>query len=288
MKLTNLNLRKEWIAVIAIYSGYLLYYIGRRYIEGYYETLGVPANLLQFSFQDYVYQGALPIQLFMATAFILLLIGLIRFYQMKVIVRKKQVKRVSVWRRLWKILKNPRKRENALTIAFVTYEYIVGGAGLFCACLLWFFKPPEMVLATITIIFIVFIGGMGLMAMWLDKLVISFFRKNKFLATAFFIITVLVLIAIPHLGGYSMGINASTLDIRQNNLAQNFKYIELVASQPVTEHFSWNKAEDGLYHTTSTQYFILNNTESLFIIPGDNTDSIVVIPKDSIISFTIK
>jgi len=275
------------VAGVLIYLGYLLYYIGRRYIEGYYQTLGIPASLLQFSFQDYVYEGAHPFLFSAAIAFVLLLIGLIRFYQMKVIEEKIEQKGTSVWRRLWETLKNRRKRENCFTIAFFTYEYVISGGWLFYVCLLWLFGPPELTLATMTIILIVLIGGMGIIAMWLDELVVSFFRKNKFLTKVFFVITVLVLIVIPHLGGYSMGIFASTLHTSQDNLARNFKHIELVASQPANEHFSWNKAEDGLYHTTSTQYFILNNTESLFIIPSSN-NCIVVVPKDSIVSFTIK
>ena len=50
------NLLKLIGSLIPIFGGFL-YYIGRRFAESYYETLGVPPEALNFSVVDYIFKS---------------------------------------------------------------------------------------------------------------------------------------------------------------------------------------------------------------------------------------
>ena len=43
-------------SLIPIFGGFL-YYVGRRFTESYYETLGVPHEALNFSVADYLFKS---------------------------------------------------------------------------------------------------------------------------------------------------------------------------------------------------------------------------------------
>ena len=59
--------------------GALMYFVGRIYIERYYDTMGVPSDILGFGTTDYVFEGAHPWRIIIVLIFTLLGVLLFRF-----------------------------------------------------------------------------------------------------------------------------------------------------------------------------------------------------------------
>ncbi|MFC2016101.1 hypothetical protein ACFLUF_00110 [Chloroflexota bacterium] len=296
MKLFDLNLRRTEISIILVYFGYLLYYVGRRYIEGYYEVLGIPTYLLQFQFHDYIYAGAHPIQLIIAVAFILLLVGLFRFRSIEIVENNDKEQNISFWRKLWNTLRKRQSRENLFTLIFFLYEFPLGTLALLYIVFLWMLTsprspepyPPQIGIAYATIIFVLLTAGMGIIAIWVDRFIVSYIRKHKFLTNYFYFATIIILIVMPHFGAFSWGILTGGFNIGTTTIESHFNRIEIISLEPINQELDWEKEENGLYNIASQQYLIFESKDFLFVKPQNDVLKTISIPKSQIISFTLK
>ncbi|GEM_PF-4455082 len=296
MKLFNLNLKRTDIAILLAYFGYLLYYIGRRYIEGYYDVLGIPSSSLQLEFHDYIYWGAHPIQFLLAIAFVFLLIGLYRFANTKAIETDgfNDLKKVSFWRALSGALKQKESRKNILTVVFFLYEFGFGTVGLIYIVFLWELSPPkssppfppQTAIAITTIMLVFLTAGFGIIAMWFDKIVLSFIRAVRFFTNYFYVATIIVLVVMPHYGAFSWGVYTGGLGISPRSISSHFNHIDIIYSKPLANGLD-EAVSSASSNTSDDKYLIFENKDFLFVKSRNNLLKTITIPKTQVISFTL-
>ena len=162
------------ISSYLLYAIYLISYMGRRFMEGYYSSLGIPTSLVHYSPEDTFYYGIFPPMFFMFLAFMLLALGVLRFINLP----SKQTpsfrrEKIPFFKKIWRFIKSRRKTETAFAVFLFIY---------FCVSyipLLFFDFSNPMAEAFITLMMLLMTAGAGVWLIWYTGDVIIFLKEHR-------------------------------------------------------------------------------------------------------------
>lgn len=258
--------------------GYLLYFVGRRYIEGYYNALGLPSSGLRFETTDYLYQS---IQLLLLITIIVVLAFGIKISRLIPFFFTRPVNREAIPHSIHN------KDKRGIYYAFFIF------AGYFTALILFgfsytmgFVNQNSAAFALVSLILTIAAGGAGLIAVF-DKKFMDFVLQSFRIKQIFITLSVLGIIFFPYFGSYGWGAYKGFLDIAPTRISQVFPTVELSSNYQLSTSLNWQKSSDNVYHTTDKLYLLLENNEMLYIRPMENESVPIAIPINALISFTI-
>jgi hypothetical protein len=267
--------------------GALLYFVGRRYTEGYLNTIGVPPHLLNYGVADYMFQGAQPWRLLIVLIFVFLGFLLYRF----------GMPESSPWGGGFKIeLKRMWHQAKTLT---VSGEIKVGGIFMlffmlgyypFIVVLLilfaiGFFGPNNLALQLVLLFLSAIAVGFAILILT-DRNSTSIMKSSSVLAWSFFVTALVVFFIFPYIVAGSYGVVSGVLDTGPNNLGRSFQEVQLTAEKPIAG-FEWEQQDNGLWRTKDKLYVLASSNENLFIRSEGNDTQTMVIPTDRILSFSL-
>jgi len=266
--------------------GYLLYFVGRRYLDGYYNALGLPSDSLHFETTDYLYQGIqLPLLVTIITffAFGMKILPIIIDCYTKSI--PKGTSDNSIWRKLIDSF-NGKEKNKVIVPFFITLcffiELIVLGV-LYSTGLI---DENSVAFAVVTLLLTIAVGGSGLLAVF-DKNFMELIFQSLWRVRIFTTLSLVVIILLPYLSSYAWGAYVGFLDVSPTKIDREFASVELSADKPVVEEFKWQMSSDNIYQTTDTLYLMIMNDELLYIRPTGNETKTIIVPITNLISFTV-
>lgn len=290
-------IRGRYFVGAASLFGALLYFVGRRYLEAYYLTTGIPPELLQFSIADYVYSGAHPFRLLVVILFTAIGIGLIRLASQKEF--DKPVSRVTGERRKAKTVREKgRQFLEALNKKLETgfFYYMLGLFILYCfilpilAGIEAFGGRPDfrgmLVLSYLSIVLILFTVVGAVITLFDRRALLRLSRHSKTRALVLWS-GALLFFFLPYLGAGAYGSFMGFQDISKHRISRVFDTVTLIANQPLNIMLDWERVTNDVYKTADKLYLLGVNSESLFIRLDNDHGETLIIPKARLSSFVI-
>jgi hypothetical protein len=260
------------VSLIPIFVG-LLYYIGRRFTESYYETLGVPHEALDFSVADYLFKSMQSWMFLIAVALTYLLFILWQSLFRKSesgleipsqVARKEEKSNIftSVYRLLVRAFK-PRKGDPQFLGLFYFF-YAIFGVALLIILILPAAEPnfPAEAVAEIGIL------AFAIVLAWLvmkDKPTINFIRARKRLMQLFIASAVFTIVVSMQLLPHGIGRFAGIIQANPGRIEQVFPSVTLFSNEALwSEDIDWIE-RDGIYESTDRLVLILQNNGGVFV-----------------------
>ncbi len=259
-------------SIIPIFGGFL-YYIGRRFTESYYETLGIPSEALNFSLADYLSRSMQSWMFLIAIALTYLL-----FIMWKSIIKKqetqletpthlnKKKERSNIFVTIGKGIKgifSPEKGDPKLMMIFL-FLY-----GIFAAVLLmvWILPTaePNFPAEAFSIIMILFLSIYQGWLILTDEPTIEFIRKRKrlkYILVGCVVFTVIISMQLlPHGIGRLVGI----MQTDPNSIEQKFPEITIYSDKPLCSgNITWD-LKNGIYESQDKFVLLLHNGYGIFV-----------------------
>jgi len=267
-----MNMDNRWpklglLISAATLFGALLYFVGRRYTDAYFSTVGIPSNLLRFEVADYMYQGAHPIEMLIALGFTVLGIGLLRF-----VTRQNNAAESKPYTRM--------------TTIFIVGYFVYFVFMLVILALLDIFGVRDVALTLAALVSSLFAAGWGIM-MFFDQNLLSRVKRSRRLSRLLVLGGALSVFLFPYLGAGAWGAYMGTYDTSPQRISQVFQTIVLTAKQPIIEELAWESQDEGIFQTKDRLYLLLSNNGRLFIRAEGWDDKLFVIYSDTLYSFTL-
>jgi len=275
--------------------GALLYFVGRRFVESYFATIGIPPAFLEFSVADYIYQGAHPIRLLIAVAFTSIGIGLFRFITSDHNSKETQpavnnehlTTSDGLRRRVYKFLQSLQSfMEQFMFIYTIVFFIIVAFILPILASIEIFGDRFNLALNFSIIIYLAVTVYWGIAIMF-DRKLVPRIKRHKKISKLFILGGLFVFFLLPYLGAGSYGVFMGIRDKSQQQLDSTFQTVTLTAQQPINETIVWSETDKGLYKTTDKLYLAYSSERFLFVISDRGVNEIIMISKDNLSSFTI-
>lgn len=270
------NLLKLVGSLIPIFGGFL-YYIGRRFAESYYETLGVPHEALNFSIADYIFKSIQSWLFFIAIALTCLVFILWHSVVKKPesileipsqVTKKKSKKKsksevlTNIGRIIIRVFR-PKKGDPQLLMLFFFFYSIFGLALL----LLWILPTAEPNFAAeafTEIMMLVFSIGLAFLIIT-DQPTMNFVRARKRLAQWFIASTVITIIVSMQLLPHGIGRFAGIIQTNPYRIEQSFPSIKIIADKALwSQDIEWVE-QGGVYETQDRLILILENNDGVFV-----------------------
>jgi len=256
--------------------GGLLYFIGRRYVETYYDTLGVPPDVLRLEVADYVFEGAQLVRLMLAVAFTILAIVLYRLFTSGTTNGTKDSKDP--------VAEKCRRRFRCFVICTGTIGF--GASSLGLAQRAW--PEGEANPVFVGVILLVLIAGaiVGVALFLKQELLgaVVFACRRKWCAIASLSA---VLVVMPYSGAGAMGVIIGTLDSDSSRIGHLFDSVVLTADRPAVQELSWKKVDEERFQTEDKLYLLLVNDGNLFFRAKGRGKRVFVVPTDQLSSYTL-
>jgi len=271
-----LDLLKLVGSVIPIFTGFL-YYIGRRFAESYYETLGVPNEALNLSVADYLFESIRSWMFLIAIALTCLVIILWQsvFKKPESILeipsqvtnkkaRKKSISKVltNIGRMVIRVFKPKKGDPQLLMLFFFFYSVLV-----LALLLLWILPtaepnfPAEAISETMMLVFSI---GLAFLIIT-DQPTMKFVRDRKRLAQWFVVSTIITIIISMQLLPHGIGRFAGIMDTNPYRIEQSFPSIKIIADKALwSQDIEWIE-QDGVYETHDKLILILENNDGVFV-----------------------
>ena len=267
-----LDLLKLVGSVIPIFTGFL-YYIGRRFTESYYETLGVPHEALNFSVADYLFKAMQSWMFLIAIA--LTCLAFILWYSLlrkpgfmaeapRQVAKKKSkcealtnIGRVIIGIFRW-------KKGDPLLLMLGYFFFSILAIALMVLWVLPTAEPNFVAEAVIEVIVLVFSIGLAFLIMT-DHPTINFIIARKGLAQSFIVCIVFALIVSMQLLPHGIGRFVGIIQSNPYRIERSFPSIEIIADKPLWgQDIEWVE-QDGTYETQDRLILILDNNDGLFV-----------------------
>jgi len=259
-------------SLIPIFGGFL-YYVGRRFTESYYETLGVPHEALNFSVADYLFKSMQSWVFLIAVALTCLLFILWKSVfkkpestlEIPSHAAKKEGKAkvlVIIGRGILRVFK-PEKGAPQLLGLFYFFYSIFGVA----LVLIWILPtaepnfPAEAFSETMMLVFSI---GFGWLIMT-DKPTINFVRARKRLGKLFIASIVFTVIISMQLLPHGIGRLAGIIQTSPYRVEQVYPSIKIISNKALlSPDIEWNE-QNGMYESEDSLVLILQNNEGVFV-----------------------
>lgn len=259
-------------SLIPIFGGFL-YYVGRRFTESYYETLGVPHEALDFSVADYLFKSIQSWVFLIAVALTYLLFVLWQSVfkkpestlEIPKQVAKKEGKSnvlINIGRMMLRVFK-PKKGDPQLLGLFYFF-YSIFTLALLIMWILPRAEPNFAVEAFSEIMMLVFSIGLGWLIMT-DKPTINFVRARRRLMQLFIASIVFTVIISMQLLPHGIGRFAGIVQTNPYRIEQAFPSIKVISNKALwSPDIVWVE-HNGVYETEDSLVLILQNNEGVFV-----------------------
>jgi hypothetical protein len=273
---TNTNLHsptKQLISKINLFkilggiSGflYLMYYIGRAYAVGTFQSLNIPTSFMKFELQDYIFFGAQVDTMFITVMFLAVLVGLPVF---------------GLIRHDVQILKNTFSTKFSLILMlfyFTWFNVIV------LLLVYWqIFRPDFMtekpVIMTALLSCIVTLGFL-ITTIFFDKETYVRITNGKIKSKLFFTGTAITLLFCPYILGQAWGAFKS-----QTTFSATTLKFEIVADSVLTDDFIWISTSDGGYKPNQALRLLAKTSEFAFFATSENETVVYAFRLSNILS----
>lgn len=292
-------------SLIPIFGGFL-YYVGRRFGESYYETLGVPHEALNFSVADYLFKSIQSWVFLIAVALTYLVFILWQSvfkkpeYTLEIPKQlTKQEGKSNVLIKFGRIILRifrPKKGEPQLLGLF----YFLYSVFTLFLLIIWILPtaepnfPAEAISETMMLVLAI---GLGWLVMT-DKPTINFVRAKKRLMQLFIVSIVFTVIISMQLLPHGIGRFAGIIQTNPYRIEQAFPSIKIISNKALwSNDIGWVE-KDGLYETKDKLFLILENDDGVFVkrvieeeisevLRRKNTSETYYIPKSTIEGLSI-
>ncbi len=259
-------------SLIPIFGGFL-YYVGRRFTESYYETLGVPHEALNFSVADYLFKSMQSWMFLIAVALTYLLFILWQSVfkkpestlEIPSQAAKKEGKAkvlVNISRVILRVFK-PKKGDPQLLGLFYFFYSILTLALL----IMWILPtaepnfPAEALSETMMLVLSI---GLGWLVMT-DKPTINFIRARKRLVQLFIASIIFAVIISMQLLPHGIGRFAGIVQTNPYRIEQVFPSIKIISTKALwSPDIGWIE-QNGMYETEDRLVLILQNNDGVFV-----------------------
>lgn len=286
-----LNLLKLVGSAIPIFTGFL-YYIGRRFAESYYETLGVPHDALNLSVGDYLFRsveswGTFLIAIALTILVFILWQNVFRKAESLVEIRSQVSKKKSTREVLVNIGRTinrafrPRKGDPQLLMLGYLFYFVFGVILL----LVWVLPtagvnfPAEAVTETVMLVNLIFLAGL----IMTDRPTMYFVRTRKRLRQVFIGSVIFTVIVSMQLLPHGIGRFEGIVQANPYRIERYFPSIEIIANKTLwSQDIKWVE-QDGMYETQDRLILILENNDGLFVkkITEEEISEVLTIKKVS-------
>ncbi|MBA7608035.1 hypothetical protein ES703_15209 [subsurface metagenome] len=267
-----LDLLKLVGSLIPIFGGFL-YYVGRRFTESYYETLGVPHEALNLSVADYLFKSMQSWVFLIAIALTYLVFILWQSVFKKPeftleipsqVARKKSKSEVliNIGRMIIRVFR-PKKGDPQL-LMLCHFFYSIFGLALVLIWILPTAEPNFPAEAFTETMMLVFSIGLAWLIMT-DKPTINFVRARKRLAQLFIASIVFTMIISMQLLPHGIGRFAGIVQTNPYRIEQAFPSIKIIANKTLwSQDIGWVE-QDSMYETKDRLILILENNDGVFV-----------------------
>lgn len=282
-----LDLLTRLIPIASVF-GALLYFVGRRYTEGYLNALGVPPHMLNYGVSDYMFQGAYPWRILIVLIFAYFGFLLFRYGFPKPSLWggggvKIEVKRI--WYQAKKLKNSGRARPADIFMAIFMSIYFPFLVAVLVIFIIGFSTSKDYAKDASLILLITLSTFLALFFL-ADKSLMSIIRSSKLLAWPFFISAVIVFFMFPYIAAGAYGDVSGAIDGQSRNLGHAFQEVQLTIEKPITG-LHWEQEDNGLWITTDKLYLVASSNDNLFLRHAGNDTWTVVIPTKDISSFSL-
>ncbi len=212
----------------------ILYYVGRRYVDAYYDTLGVPYRLLGLGTPDYIYEGTQIGQILIVIALSAFTIGFLRLLFMPPKIEQTKKSREKALRRLLNVLKSKPKRVALFGFFYFIY-YIVLWIAFGLMKVFGFLTEPAEAVAIVGMILLILAAGIGLLVMY-DKTTLEFIYSGQLRKRVFIGLTISMIVFLPYFGANAWGTYKGVLDTQPGHIGLVFDSVELNAEKPINDN----------------------------------------------------
>lgn len=259
-------------SLIPIFGGFL-YYVGRRFTESYYETLGVPHEALNFSVADYLFKSMQSWVFLIAVALTYLLFILWQSVfkkpestlEIPKQVAKKEGKSnvlINIGRMILRVFR-PKKGDPQLLGLFYFF-YSIFTLALLIMWILPRAEPNFPAEAFSEIMMLVLSIGLGWLIMT-DKPTIDFVRARRRLMRLFIASIVFTVIISMQLLPHGIGRFAGIVQTNPYRIEQEFPSIKVISNKALwSQDIGWVE-KDGMYQTKDRLILILENNDGVFV-----------------------
>jgi len=273
-----------FIPVATVFGG-IIYYVGRRYVDSYYEAVGIPPAAYHFDFGYYVYRGVSSWVFLSALFSTVLLLMLASVVYNKGEPRSKsteQFGRKHLCQVARGILFWKKSDPSYVPLGLFLIASYVGGTAYVTA--LAFGERTYVAQAFVGLTLTILVSGAGALLMT-EPITMEFVRRWNLLYWAFIIGIAIAVLMVVHLFPASWGTFRGMTDSASNSA---FPTIQLNANQPVgPPDLEWELQGNGSW-TSKGQVFLLLDTENnLFLRSTAKMADSFSIPKTEITGMTI-
>jgi hypothetical protein len=259
-------------SLIPIFGGFL-YYVGRRFTESYYETLGVPHEALNFSVADYLFKSMQSWVFLIAIALTYLVFILWQSvfkkpeFKLEIPsqVAKKESKSgvlINIGRMIIRVFRPNKGDPQLLMLCY--FFYSIFGLALVLIWILPTAEPNFPAEAFTEIMMLVLSIGLAWLIMT-DKPTINFVRARKRLVQLFIASIVFTVIISMQLLPHGIGRFAGIVQTNPYRIEEAFPSVQVVSNKALWgQDIEWI-AKDGMYETPNRLVLIFQNNDGVFV-----------------------
>ncbi len=246
---------------------YLMYYVGRAYYDGFFKSLGVPASLVHFELQDYMYSGAQVDTIFITGAFTAVLVGLLIT-------------------RIWTAEQNTPSNDWIVRVSAVggTIYLVWNGLMLALFWYWWIFRPDLIIEKPVVLGILVtsiMILGILIMLLYFDRATFSQIRSGKIKSRIFIAAAIITLLFTPYMSAQAWGAYKA-----QIINPSDFPQVELYADQKLGDGIEWVPTDNAVYRSQELS-LIAKTSDYIFLRASNSTGTVYVLRSSDILSMEI-
>jgi hypothetical protein len=254
---------------LGILSGllYALYFVGRTYIENYYAQFGIPSYYISYAQHDYIYFGAQIDTLLISGAYMLILVGFLRYWLHQPVRELSYGKWDLVFAISYLIL---------FSIVFVFVVII----DLFNTNLA---NEPGMIMASI--ISAVVVAGIQVMITYFDRGILNRIKVGSVISVFFMITVSISLLWFPFVTAKAWGLLMG--HFKASTITEIYPKVDLEVSTKITDAINWTPTNHSSYKNSDTLYLILKNDKYMFLKKTAVPRDIIILNTENVLSTTV-
>lgn len=278
--------------------GAFVYYVGRQYVEAYYQALGVSPELLDLDFADYMYFGVRSWAIIIAIALTILAVFLWNLYRLRDELNEREqaikpIQEQSIRGRfigIWKVIAStfrPKKGDpQYLLVGFFIYWVIA-----VVMSLLWILPMAETNLFVEAGIQIMMLSSAVFLAFLLvtDRPTIEFFVGRRYLYRYFMAGTLFFIVVSAQILPHSWGMFKGFYDGAPYRAQHIFPTVSLTANHHIgPPSLRWELKDDGLLTTDEPLLLLIATDKYLILRYMDARLDAFLVPAQAVVGIEIR
>ncbi len=244
---------------------YVIYYVGRAYLEGFFISLGIPKEYVSFQLHDYIYYGAQIDTIIIVIIFTAVLVKLIMTLSRQSITQNKPF---------------------SIPIDIFVLGYLVlYSIFLVCFVFLQIFRPDYVVHVAPTMVILmtcIFLLGFMTLILYFDPNTYAHIMSSKIRRSLFITTIIITLIVSPYMSGKAWGAYKGLI---VNRLG--FPKVELCTNKILDDDIKWITADNFTYRTDQELLLVMETNDYVFIKTTETTSPVYILKPSDILSIKV-